>query len=141
MECGVEVNPISMGAVLAPIARVTVQGSQETGSCEQLAKTLARTIGPYSQRKPVIRIRYLLVLAVVVWAGFHYWTQQRPQAEELQTKQQNLTKQLAMLKQQHQQLQVQSKQLQDKSFIMGYAARQYNLVLPGQVSFDVVSHH
>lgn len=92
-------------------------------------------------RKRGIRIRYLVVLGVVIWAGYHYLVQQRPQVEAMQVQQRNLTNQLAALKHQHQVLQLQSKQLQDKSYIMQYAARQFNLVLPGQVSFNVVKQH
>lgn len=86
--------------------------------------------------KSPIRIRYLLVAGVVVWAGIHY-AHQRASLFALQTKQASLTHQLTALQSQHDKLMTQSKEFQDKNFIISYAEKEFNLVLPGQVSFDI----
>ncbi|QQE79417.1 septum formation initiator family protein [Alicyclobacillus sp. SO9] len=91
------------------------------------------------QRKPARRfkLRYIAVLALCGWAFYHYWTVQRVQLQQLQTKQHHLQSQLTELKQKHTQLQTQKKQLNSKSYIVRYASAHYHLILPGQVPFDL----
>lgn len=83
------------------------------------------------------RIRYVFVVAVLVWAAYHYFMTQLPQYQALQHQQATLTKQLRGLQTEHQQLQTQQAQLQDKSYVLQYAAKKYNLIMPGQVAFNV----
>ncbi|MCL6517376.1 septum formation initiator family protein [Alicyclobacillus sp.] len=86
---------------------------------------------------PRFKLRYLLLAAVCTWAGYHYWHVQRPQLEQLSSKQAKLESQLAALQKQHDQLVQQAQQLQDDRYIARYASDHYNLVLPGQVPFDI----
>ncbi|QSO50599.1 septum formation initiator family protein [Alicyclobacillus curvatus] len=89
------------------------------------------------RRNPTFRLRYVLLAAVFVWAGYHYFTKQLPEYHALKGQETALTKQLQTLQGQHQALQKQEVQLQDPAYIMQYAAQHYNLVVPGQVSFDI----
>jgi cell division protein FtsB len=84
-----------------------------------------------------LKLRYVAVLAVWIWAAYHYWHTQYPQLQALSAKQADLEKQLAEASKQHDELLKQSQQLQDDAYIARYAADHYNLVLPGQVAFNV----
>lgn len=83
------------------------------------------------------RLRYVMVAAVVVWAGYHYFTTQLPQYRALKTQEASLTKQLHGLQTQHKVLQTEQAQLGDKSYVLQYAAKKYNLIEPGQVAFNL----
>jgi cell division protein FtsB len=52
-------------------------------------------------------------------------------------KQAQLQQSLNAAAKQHAELVKQSNQLQDDSYIARYASEHYNLILPGQVAFDV----
>ncbi|QSO47942.1 FtsB family cell division protein [Alicyclobacillus mengziensis] len=89
------------------------------------------------RRNSMFRLRYVLLAAVFVWAGYHYFARQLPQYNALKGQEAALTKQLQTLKGQHQELQKQQAQLQNPAYVMQYAAQHLNLVAPGQVSFDI----
>ncbi|MCL6454561.1 MAG: septum formation initiator family protein [Alicyclobacillus sp.] len=116
------------------MSKTAAQSTPSQRSSVERARAVA------TRRKPRIRIRYLVVALVLLWAGYHYWVQVRPEAVALQSKEAALTKQLAALRAQHQQLQVQAKRLQDKNYVLTYAAEHYNIVLPGQVPFVLAQH-
>jgi cell division protein FtsB len=88
-------------------------------------------------RRSLIRIRYVAVLGVFGWAVFHYWYVQSPQLAQLTLKQKHMESQLHTMNQQAQNLKTQINELNSNSFILGYASRHYNVILPGQVAFDV----
>ncbi|KPV44656.1 septum formation initiator family protein [Alicyclobacillus ferrooxydans] len=83
------------------------------------------------------RLRYAIVAVVLVWAGYHYLTTQLPQYNALKSQEVSLTKQLQGLQTQHKLLQTQQAQLGDKSYVLQYAAKKYNLIEPGQVAFNL----
>jgi len=82
------------------------------------------------------RLRYILLAIVCGWVAFHYWTVQRPDLAALNAKHQQLQTQMASLTAKKVQLTQQVQQLNDPAYIAQYASQHYNLILPGQVSFD-----
>ncbi|WP_051663166.1 FtsB family cell division protein [Alicyclobacillus macrosporangiidus] len=108
----------------------------------KLATLTSRTPSRGPAEKPVrslrrFKLRYLMLATVCVWAAYHYWHVQRPQLTQLSAKQAQLEQQLAALQKQHDSLAQEAQQLQDDRYIARYASDHYNLVLPGQVPFDV----
>jgi cell division protein FtsB len=94
------------------------------------------TLPPQSKSR-WLKLRYLAVFAVCGWALYHYWHVQQPQLATLNAKQNTLTQQMAAMEKQRDELTKQAQQLQNKDYIARYASQHYNLILPGQVSFDV----
>lgn len=93
-----------------------------------------------SRRRPgVIRIRYLAVLAVSLWAMYFYWHVQHHQLALLSDKSNSLQAQLVTEQKQHQKLQNMVNEFQNSAYIERYAAEHFNLILPNQVSFTVQS--
>jgi cell division protein FtsB len=90
-----------------------------------------------SRRFKWLKLRYIAVLVVWIWAAYYYWHTQYPQLQALSAKQAELEKQLAAASKQHADLLKQSQQLQDDAYIARYASDHFNLVLPGQVAFNV----
>ncbi len=86
------------------------------------------------------RIRYLVLLLVLVWAGYDYLHVQLPQLRSLEAQEERLQVQLHTLDQQHANLSMQARQLQSDAYVAKYASERYNLVLPGQVAFTVQSN-
>ncbi|MCL6637357.1 MAG: septum formation initiator family protein [Alicyclobacillus sp.] len=115
--------------VLAKLARLTVQTEQRSD------KHKMATMHAIWLRR--IKLRYVLLVAVLVWAGYYEWRVEQPQLTQLQVKQQSLQSQLADLQKQHTELTRQAQQLQDDAYIARYASEHYNLSLPGQVTFEV----
>ncbi|CAM3963108.1 FtsB family cell division protein [Alicyclobacillus pomorum] len=92
---------------------------------------------PAPRRRKWFRLRYIALLAVCGWATYYYWHVQYPQLKMLSMKQAQLQQSLNAAAKQHAELVKQSNQLQDDSYIARYASEHYNLILPGQVAFDV----
>lgn len=84
-----------------------------------------------------MKLRYVAVIAVCGWALYHYWHTQQPQLAALMAKQNQLQSQLNAMEKSKVELTAQSQQLQDKDYIARYASEHDNLILPGQVAFDV----
>lgn len=91
----------------------------------------------HRKRRRFVRLRYVLVVGVVVWAGHHYLYHQLPQLGQLQAQQTKLTQQLASLRQQHQTLQNQEQEFKNPAYIAKYAAEHYGVVLPNQIPFTL----
>lgn len=90
-----------------------------------------------SRRPKWLKLRYITVLCVCVWAVYFYWHTQYPQLQQLSAKQANLQQELSAANKQQTDLIQKSKQLQDDHYIARYASEHYNLILPGQVAFDM----
>jgi cell division protein FtsB len=90
-----------------------------------------------SRRVKWLKLRYIAVLLVWGWAGYYYWHTQYPQLHALSAKQAELEQKLQAASKQHAELLKQSQQLQDDAYIARYASEHYNLILPGQVAFNV----
>lgn len=88
------------------------------------------------QRFSGIKLRYVVLLIVLAWAGYHYWSVQRPELLSLESQQSALKSQIATLQQKHTLLTHQVSELNSNRFIENYAANHFNLILPGQVPFD-----
>jgi cell division protein FtsB len=96
-----------------------------------------RTTVSRASKRPWMRLRYIAVIVVCGWAFYHYLHVQQPQLAQLNAKQTQLQGQLSTLQKQRDQLTKESQQLQNNTFIARYASQHYNLILPGQVAFDV----
>lgn len=96
---------------------------------------MGRATAPVRRRK--IRLRYVALILVCGWALYYYWHVQYPQLRMLQQKQAQLQQTLDAANRQHAELVEQSKQLQNDQYIAKYASEHYNLILPGQVAFNV----
>jgi cell division protein FtsB len=90
-----------------------------------------------SRRPKWFKLRYIALLVVCGWATYYYWHVQYPQLKMLSAKQAQLQQSLDAATKQHAALVQQSTQLQDDSYIAQYASQHYNLILPGQIAFDV----
>jgi len=84
-----------------------------------------------------IKGRYLAVLLVGGWALYYHFHLQSPQLQALQSKAASLQGQLAEAEKEHARLVKQAQEFQNDDFIARYASERYNLILPGQVAFDV----
>lgn len=84
-----------------------------------------------------LKLRYVLTLGVLGWAGFYYWHTQYPELSRLQHQQQQLQSQVATMNQKHDELFRQVQEFQTNTYIARYASQHFNLVLPGQVPFNV----
>lgn len=89
------------------------------------------------QKRARVKIRYLAVLAVLVWAMYFYWHVQRTQLMALSDKENLLKAELAASQKQHSNLVNLSREFQDPAYIQRYAAEHFNLILPNQVAFTV----
>jgi len=90
-----------------------------------------------SKSLKVLKLRYLLVGGVLGWAAFYYWHTQYPQLSKLQDQQNHLELQVATMQKQHDELVRQIQEFQNDAYVARYASEHFNLVLPGQVPFDV----
>jgi len=79
----------------------------------------------------------LLVGAVLGWAVFYYWHTQYPQLSKLQNQENQLQQQVVTMQKQHDELVRQIQEFQNNAYVARYASEHFNLVLPGQVPFDV----
>ena len=88
-----------------------------------------------TRRRP--KIRYLAVLAVLVWATYYYWHVQHQQLMELTAKADTLQAQLATATRQHNTLVNESQEFRNKTYLERYATQHFNLILPNQVTFTL----
>lgn len=84
-----------------------------------------------------MRLRYVALIAVFGWASMYFLHEERPQLTQLQAQNQRLKTELGQMKTRQQALQKQKQQLSDPSYIEKYATEHQNLVMPGQVPFDL----
>lgn len=83
------------------------------------------------------KVRYLVVLAILVYAAIYLWHSEVPQLQALEQQQHTLSTQLAALQQQQTNLKRQVAEYHNKSFLEAYASRHLHLVLPGEKLFTV----
>ncbi len=88
-----------------------------------------------------LRLRYVVVLVVLVWAGWRFLTIEMPQLSTLRHQQQSLQSQLTSLKAQQNKLKVKVSEFNNKQFLEQYASRHFGLVAPGQQLFIVAPKH
>lgn len=89
------------------------------------------------QRGPRIKIRYIAVLVMMVWAIYFYWNVQHRQLVALTDKANALKVQLAASQKEHSRLVNMANEFQNPTYIQRYAAEHFNLILPNQVAFTV----
>lgn len=84
-----------------------------------------------------MRLRYVALIVICAWAAVYFLHEERPQLTQLKVQNQRLQNELGQMKAQQQTLQKQKQQLNDPSYIEKYATEHQNLVMPGQVPFDL----
>jgi cell division protein FtsB len=89
------------------------------------------------RRKTPLRLRYLVVFAVFGWAIYHYAFVQYPEWRSLMQTHATLTTQIETLQTEQHMLKNQIADLHSNTYIVGYAAKHFNLILPGQVPFNM----
>lgn len=102
-------------------------------------KTGTHTPKNLHSRRVSFRLRYVAVLAVVIWGAYQYFHVQRVEYQALRSKEEALQAQLQAMQEQQTDLEQQAQELQNDDYIARYASQHFNLVMPGQVSFVV--HH
>jgi cell division protein FtsB len=120
---------LMQGAVFVPPSHTT---SRNTNKASISSRSIVR-----SRRKPWLRLRYVLLVVVCGWAGIHYFTVQYPEWKALEVQNVQLNHQLSQLNQQQTELHQQVQQLNSKAYIEKYATEHFDLILPGQVSFNM----
>jgi cell division protein FtsB len=75
----------------------------------------------------------------VIWGAYQYFHVQRAEYQALENREAELRAQLQAMQQKQKDLEEQAQELQSDSYIARYASQNFNLVMPGQVSFVV--HH
>lgn len=99
------------------------------------------TRAPHVKSNRWLRLRYLVVLVVLVWAGWRFWSVELPQITALHHQQQSLQSQLSSLQAQQNDLKRKVAEFHNKQFLQQYATQHYGLVVPGQQLFDVGPKH
>src|SRR5579875_3394926 len=90
-----------------------------------------------SRKSSIFKLRYVILALICGWALYEYRYVQAPQLTTLRTQHEQLQSQLSSLQQQQSALKSQIQELQSNAFIEKYATEHYNLILPGQVPFDL----
>jgi hypothetical protein len=89
------------------------------------------------ERRARVKLRYVAVLAVFVWAIYYYWHVQHRELVALSVKSSQLQAQLVAAQSEHAHLQSLADEFQNKVYIERYATQHFNLILPNQVAFTV----
>jgi cell division protein FtsB len=84
-----------------------------------------------------VKLRYIGLALVVLWAAYEFWYVQAPELTLLNQQHAELQSQLTALQHQQHALNGQVLELQSDQYIAKYATSHYNLIVPGQVSFDL----
>jgi cell division protein FtsB len=92
---------------------------------------------PKAKRHFGFKLRYLGLAFVVLWAAYEFWHVQAPELAHLNQQNAQLQNQLSTLQHQQTTLNKQVQELQSDTYIAKYATNHYNLILPGQVPFDL----
>jgi cell division protein FtsB len=92
---------------------------------------------PGMKKRSRFKLRYLGVALVAGWAAYEFWHVQAPQLADLNQQHAQLQSQLSELERQQNTLNNQVHELQSDAYIAKYATSHYNLILPGQVPFDL----
>ena len=96
----------------------------------------APTAASLSWRK-FLKLRYLLLMAVLIWAIYEYLVVLHPELVRLQAKSVSLQTKMTQLTNEHASLNRQIANLNNRAYIDKYATEHYNLTAPGQVSFEM----
>ncbi|MCL6548715.1 MAG: hypothetical protein K6T30_07375 [Alicyclobacillus sp.] len=92
---------------------------------------------PGQPARRVPKLRYIALAVVCGWAFYYYDQVQRPQLAHLLSQQQRLEAELHSATVQQAELRQKVQEFQNDDFIARYASQRFNLILPGQVSFNI----
>lgn len=81
------------------------------------------------------KIRYLIVVAFLLWGGYVYWFVQRPLIHQEAVAQERMQEQLQSASSQTEHLNQMISNLYSYSYIATLSEQRYNLIMPGEILF------
>ncbi len=91
------------------------------------------------RRRIPVKLRYVIVLAVVLWGAYTYWFVQRPLFEREAASRAALDQEMKVAQFQTRLLTQQIKELHSNRYIAQLAEKKYNLIQPGEILFTTQS--